>query len=206
MPSVVIEVGRTYVDRKGRAHTIDRHTPAEAYVEDAKGLSWKAGGISWQHPDLDLVGLAVEDARNHTSQPEPIPHADLIRAVLDGKTVQWRSPETFQDQWEDMPSPKGCIVALLTAHNRSFRIKPEPVVRWIPIFNNIITGVSVYIGSATKRENLQTGGGTRCATKEEAVAALCKHDQDVLRNGGKVLRLELDPDTLDVISARTEAP
>jgi hypothetical protein len=174
MANVIIEVGRTYVDRKGRAHTIDRHTPAEAYVEDAKGLSWKAGGISWQHPDLDLVGLAVEDARNHTSQPEPIPHADLIRAVLDGKTVQWEE----DGQWLSYKSGDDAICDLVRNPSRfGYRLKPEPVVSWHAVFSNGF----VEQGYAAKREIPD------CACR-------------------KVLRLELDPDTLDVLSARAEAP
>jgi hypothetical protein len=62
-----------------------------------------------------------------------IPHADLIRAVLDGKTVQWR--QANGKTWTDYNSDPMDTISNLARdlHNYlagyDYRIKPEPIVR-----------------------------------------------------------------------------
>lgn len=134
-----------------------------------------------------------------------IPHADLIRAVLDGKTVQCRDikfrgePPTvpgFQyvdcidatSDWMGMPrTPVNLAQAAIdlmvnNAPDYEFRLKPESIVSWHPVFS------SGFVDQGF-------------ATRDEALAV--SRDQPDFR---KILRLERDPDTLKVIDARTEAP
>lgn len=61
-----------------------------------------------------------------------IPHADLIRAVLDGKTVQWRNNKQWGAIWLDYQSPSVAIqdMAADVDPDCAFRLKPEPRCVW----------------------------------------------------------------------------
>lgn len=109
----------------------------------------------------------------HANCKPEIPHAGLIRAVLDGKTVQY-----LDRRWVDL-TPRGFFHHMAEPRPYAqYRIKPEPVVTWHEVFKD------AHVGEGW-------------ADREEVVGSPLVE---------KVLRLELDPDTLDVISARTEAP
>jgi hypothetical protein len=66
---------------------------------------------------------------------ETIPHADLIRAVLDGKVVQWRAVGKNVGEWIDYDSDVLDVVAALARDlsrnngDYEFRLKPEPVTK-----------------------------------------------------------------------------
>lgn len=111
-----------------------------------------------------------------------VPHADLIRAVLDGATIQWRSKV---GDWADFTSPPLAIRSLVVSGPYyDFRVKPRTVVRWHPIWPGGHTGDGFSSKDALATE----------AWKNE------------YQPGWKALRIELDPDTLAVIDARTEEP
>jgi hypothetical protein len=112
------------------------------------------------------------------ANPDPIPRRHLVTAVLDGKTVQWKREPS--DDWEDLPNPKGALICILMERN-AVRLKPDPVERY--------TGI-------TKEGNF----GAPYASRD---AACRDTDYGPVK---KVLRVELDPDTLAVITAVTEAP
>lgn len=60
----------------------------------------------------------------------PHKHADVLRAIADGKAVQWQS-EDFLGGWHDF-YPTG-VITPLTHQRHNWRIKPEPkpdVVRY----------------------------------------------------------------------------
>ena len=60
--------------------------------------------------------------------PNEIKNADLIRAVLDGKQVQYKDRTLG---WLDYVDSKRAISALLSWEKDEFRIKPEPMVIYI---------------------------------------------------------------------------
>lgn len=118
-----------------------------------------------------------------------IPHANLIRAVLDGKTAQFRR----SGRWCDMPSTARTVADLATwsEYSTALRIKPYAVVRWHPILK--MPGGSLVIASG------------RISKKDASDPHSFPRDQwnsaDKLVG---VLRIELDPDTLQVVTAETE--
>ncbi len=61
-----------------------------------------------------------------------IKHADIIRAILDGKTVQ----EHVDDiEWVDLEgAPELQIIRVANYPGDSYRVKPEPVVQWCPVW------------------------------------------------------------------------
>lgn len=128
-----------------------------------------------------------------TDKPS-IPHADLIRAVLDGKVVQRLTAEG-PDQWGTYTDPKHAIKELCDPFfsDSTFRLKPEPVKHWHPTWRAREGNNGTYIGSAWVRKEY----------------ALQGWEAD---NGGPgvppdaVICIKQDPDTLDVISAKTEMP
>jgi hypothetical protein len=130
-----------------------------------------------------MSSIPDDSGRDPTPQPEPIPHADLIRAVLDGKTVQWEE----DGQWLSYKSGDDAICDLVRNPSRfGYRLKPEPIVRWLCAFPD----------------------GIVCGDDDEAFhtkEALLSRASKGKWEGYKCIRLGLDPDTLDVISAKTEA-
>lgn len=111
------------------------------------------------------------------------PHADLIRAVLDGKTVQYES--AIESGYVDLcpGDPLAAIRRLLTILWATYRIKPEPLVKYLVVSKSHTYGLSIL--------------GYDSLELAQSVAATLP--------SGQVSRLELDPDTLAVISATTEA-
>ena len=79
-------------------------------------LAWDGAGDYRIHPDDEAA--------------PGIPHADIIRAILDGKAVQiFRAPG-----WDDV-APTAANVAYIAGYpDGKFRVKPETVVRWSPIY------------------------------------------------------------------------
>lgn len=78
-------------------------------------------------------------------------------------------------------SPLGGQVAIeymLRRDDLKFRVEPDPLVQWCAVLKNTV---------------ITSGFCDRAAAAKYSSAAM-------------VLRVELDPDTLEVISARTEAP
>lgn len=61
-----------------------------------------------------------------------VPHADLIRAVLDGKVVQYRALENEPPRvWTNPLWTPGAMISMLVnqAHRYEFRLKPETVTK-----------------------------------------------------------------------------
>lgn len=119
----------------------------------------------------------AEPSTSAPANPDPIPRRDLVTAVLAGKTVQWKREPS--DDWEDLPSPKGALICILMERS-AVRLKPDPVERY--------TGI-------TKEGNFGASYASRDAACRDTDYGPVK----------KVLRVELDPDTLAVITAVTEA-
>jgi hypothetical protein len=109
-----------------------------------------------------------------------VKHADLIRAVLDGKTVQFR--EGPRDDWYEYGHP-WAIPQMIQHPEWEWRLKPEPLVWFMGITMPHMT-VTPY--TTNRDDAVHWGSGAMKIAK--------------------ILRIELDPDNLSVISARTEAP
>jgi hypothetical protein len=69
-------------------------------------------------------------ARHYRRVPDPVPNADLIRAVLEGQVVQV-SPGG--DTWTDMDPAIAVATLVRAASGLRFRLKPHSVVAWIPL-------------------------------------------------------------------------
>lgn len=180
---IVPVVGKIYADREGVLHKIDRQTAHGAFVEDDRGLSWTARGSSYQAQRYDLVAEHVD-----TKVPASF-NEDLVRAALNGKTIQWAKLTIDPPQWVEFKTAREAIYSLasVSSERLQFRVKPEPIECWATL------SVSVGSGSLDPWVN-----GERC--KGDARATAMKYQRAV------VLRLVLDPDTLDVIEAKTEKP
>ncbi len=61
-----------------------------------------------------------------------IKHADIIRAILDGKTVQYQPP--LDDKWYDRAPVTRTVVEVAEQGQGAWRVKPEPVVKWAPVW------------------------------------------------------------------------
>lgn len=168
-----IEVGKTYRNRLGRVVTIHERLAqygiTNGWIDD-EGVTYGPNGhlLPDREDDMDLVEeVPAEPA---------ITNADLIRAVLDGKTVQ----RCVNDEWQDLSNPRGAIVCLATSAYK-VRLKPESMVRWLAITKD---GDDIIVSSDyVDRANAVERAGP----------------------GGKLLRLEIDGD-LNVLDQRTEAP
>ena len=110
-----------------------------------------------------------------------VPNAELIQAVLDGQIVQVTPNE---DGWTDMDPGVAIATLVRAAPGLRFRRKPQPVVRWLPLARTPGDG-TVEVGPVY-------------ADTSEVPADL--GGVPVLR----LLRLELDPLTLEPLSVRCE--
>lgn len=105
------------------------------------------------------------------------PHADLIIAWANGAVIQ--ALDTITNHWEDVRTPGW-------SGSRRYRIKPTNVVRWLPVMQ--MPAKSVVVGWGVTSKDC-AGSQTDAATELKAV-----------------LRIEINPDTLELVSATMEAP
>lgn len=182
MSGIRLQVGKTYRARNGTEHTIAR-IKGDIAVNTHGFDGWYAHtGKCFSDGREDTDDLIEEVIPDNVNS---IPHADLIRAVLDGMVVQvgYNTGSGNSVEWED-GQPCEIIAEMVTNPNYAYRLKPEPMIRWIAAW---------------------PGGHLSCAraTKEELRTEAGKNEW---LEGYKCIRLELDPDTLDVIDTRTEEP
>lgn len=189
---ITLQVGKTYIDGMGRTVKITgtnigmfRYTGAivnsgyvegqtNTYQEDGR---WSFDGSQPHERDLVKEVPGISDPM--------IPHAAMIRSVLDGKTVQ---REVRDGYWVSMnANPLIAIEGIVTQPDFNYRIKPEPAVSWCACFKE--ADGRVWWGDPFD---------------DRAVAARVLSQRNI--PDAKLLRIELDPDTLEVISAKTEAP
>lgn len=109
----------------------------------------------------------------------PIPNAELIRAVLDGQVVQVTPNE---DGWTDMDPTVAVATLVRAAPGLKFRLKPRSLVQWLPVYRGKEgAGLgNVYVDRSRIPRDLPAGPVV------------------------KVLRLELDAETLEPVSVSAE--
>lgn len=166
-----LKTGKDYRDAKGDRVRIVGARGVYALSEAGSFYCWDGRAVSAEHHDI---------AAEWTEQPQPeaIPHADLIRAVLDGKTVQWRN--VVAQKWLNLLTARDAIHSLAAFPDREYRLKPENIVRHMGISEDGSFGPS-YASRMAALKPIDWG---------PFVA---------------VLRIELDADTRQVVSAKTEA-
>jgi hypothetical protein len=111
-----------------------------------------------------------------------IPNAELIQAVLDGEVVQVSPGD---GHWTDMDPNVAVATLVRAAPGLRFRRKAQALVAWLPVYRHEQGGVgmgNVYLDRAHVPRELPTGPVVR------------------------LVRLELDPNTLDAVTAVSEAP
>lgn len=108
-------------------------------------------------------------------------HAEYIEAALDGKIIQYKD---VHNRWVNLVNRDSTIRFILREPTRTFRVKPTPYLRRQIVVKN--SNGDIYV---------ENWGGTDEGAKEYAK-----------RIGAKVLYLEFDPETLEVMSHRTENP
>jgi hypothetical protein len=184
-----LQVGKTYVTRKGEVHTVKHMAPNSIAVTTDDRHLWYANTGRCHFDGRDDEDDVVAEFVPFKPETPVIPHKDLIRAVLDGKTVQLK----YGEGWADL-SWEGLMRHLLDDFRRqhqTFRIKPEPVVRWTTVHRTSQDGVIFACWGHSSDRDFAAKHVTSCLSQNLPA---------------KVLRLEFDSDTLDVISAKTEAP
>ena len=108
-----------------------------------------------------------------------IPNADLIRAVLDGQIVQVTPNE---DGWTDMDPTVAVATLVRAAPGLKFRLKPRSLVQWLPVYRGSQgAGLgNVYVDRNRIPRELPAGPVV------------------------KVLRVELNAETLEPVSVHAE--
>lgn len=113
---------------------------------------------------------------------DKIPNAELIQAVLNGQTVQVTPNE---DGWTDMDPAVAVATLVRSAPGLKFRLKPRSLVHWLPVYRSDRSGAglgNVYVDRERVPRELPAGKVVR------------------------LIRLELDADTLEPVSVTGEAP
>jgi hypothetical protein len=117
----------------------------------------------------------------------PHKHATVIKAWADGATIECRSEA--RPAWAEMGAP-GQDHQPRWCEDFEYRVKPAPTVRWIPLFR-------VPAGALTFGESKYS--------KENAVDVRI-NGQDSDEALVRVLKIAIDPDSGEVISAMSELP
>lgn len=118
----------------------------------------------------------------HVTVNDKIPNAELIQAVLDGQVVQVTPNE---DGWTDMDPAVAVATLVRSAPGLKFRLKPRSLVHWLPVYRHDKTGPglgNVYVDRERVPRELPAGKVV------------------------KLIRLELDADTLEPLSVTGEKP
>jgi hypothetical protein len=109
-----------------------------------------------------------------------IPNAELIRAVLDGQVVQVTPND---DGWTDMDPSVAVATLVRAAPGLKFRLKPRSLVHWLPVYRGKDgAGLgNVYVDRGRIPRELPAGPVV------------------------KVIRIELDANTLEPVSMVAES-
>jgi hypothetical protein len=119
-----------------------------------------------------------------TSNPPAlhVPNAELIQAVLDDQVVQVTPND---DGWTDMEPAVAVATLVRSAPGLKFRLKPKVLVHWLPVVRHEKNGPglgNVYVDRDRVPRELPSGPVVR------------------------LIRLELDPNTLEPLAVTTEEP
>ena len=112
----------------------------------------------------------------------PHKHRDLIIAWANGATIQCKS----RGEWDTMDAPGSDGSQPGWFYNFEYRLKPEPTIWYMAVVN--------YGGNATYIEPPHTSRGFATANVDPS---------HILK---RILRIETDPDTLELVSAEMEKP
>ncbi|MGZ5180680.1 MAG: hypothetical protein ACXWC6_15315 [Ramlibacter sp.] len=111
-----------------------------------------------------------------------IPNAELIQAVLEGQVVQVTPGD---GHWTDMDPAVAVATLVRAAAGLRFRLKPRAMVAWLPVYRHEKEGLGIgnaYLDREHVPRELPTGPVVR------------------------LIRLELDPNSLETVTAVSEAP
>lgn len=117
------------------------------------------------------------------TKTNPHPHAEILRAIADGKSVRYMStsgPVTL--------SAEGAMRHILSNGAKNLRVEPEPIQRFIPV-HKMPAGSLVMTEAKTER----------CHAIDDAYNGRGKHERQV-----GVLHVQIDPDTLELVGASLE--
>lgn len=117
------------------------------------------------------------------TETKPHPHADILRAIADGKSVRYVS--------EDGPvalSAEDAMRHLLNNGAAHLKVQPEPIRRFIPV-HRMPAGSLVMTEAKVDRSYAVDDTYNGRGKSEKQVGVLC---------------VEIDPDTLELVSAKLE--
>lgn len=177
-----LELGKTYVSDAGQKVKIIKMRGNGSFLGD-NGTHYSENGWYLGKPDdhASFTHNLIEEL-TPTTEPLPANLGEMILAAIDGKVVQQEISVAGNKRLQDLHgNTRDIIHFLLEYPNRVYRVKPEPIVQWL--------GVRMY-----KVPRIDTIGFMDRATLLDL--------DDIV----KVLRIELDPDTLAVLAAKTESP
>ena len=117
------------------------------------------------------------------TETKPHPNAEILRAIADGKSIHYvgkGGPIAL--------SAEGAMRHLLNSGAAHLQVKPDPIQRFIPV-HQMPAGSLVMTEAKTDR---------RYAI-DDAYNGRCKSEKQV-----GVLHVEIDPETLELVSAKLE--
>lgn len=80
-----------------------------------------------------------------------IQNANILRAILDGETVQYEvtEDEALHPGWATLQFSAEHQIRWVLAHpDRQFRVKPTPEVQWVPVWRDALVGEARSVRSA----------------------------------------------------------
>lgn len=117
------------------------------------------------------------------TETKPHPNAEILRAIADGKSIRYTGSDG-----QAVLSAEGALRHLLNGAAARLQVKPDPIQRFIPV-HQMPAGSLVMTEAKTDR---------RYAI-DDAYNGRGKSEKQV-----GVLHVEIDPETLELVSAKME--
>ena len=117
------------------------------------------------------------------TETKPHPNAEILRAIADGKSVRY----TVNDS-QAVLSAEDALRHLLNGGAVHLQVKPDPIQRFIPV-HRMPAGSLVMTEAKTDRRYAIDDAYNGRGKSEKQVGVLC---------------VEIDPDTLELVSASVE--
>lgn len=117
------------------------------------------------------------------TETKPHPNAEILRAIADGKSIRYMGKDG-----PTVLSAEGAMRHLLNNGAAHLQVQPEPIQRFIPV-HRMPAGSLVMTEAKTDRRYAIDDAYNGRGKSEKQVGVLC---------------VKIDPDTLELVSAKME--
>lgn len=130
------EVWKPLINAVAKVHSV--HSPEYKHI---RTIQHALENFIIMNPEHFVKHKELNMTQENNATKGQHPHADILRAIADGKTIQWKydkSEDKDSYVWEDLQPTHAlaCLSQYGGRNNYHFRVKPETITGWIRIYSN----------------------------------------------------------------------